>query len=120
MKIINMADRLKDNEDRILEAMFSSDPVNDDGFSVKVISRVRRRMWVQRFSLPTAMVIGAIFAAKPLVKFAEFIPKIMDVIPQGIGKLIDLPMGSMPQTSTLVFGAMLLAGILMLSNMLED
>ena len=38
-KIINMADKLMDAEDQLLEAMFKSEPIADDGFSKKVTKR---------------------------------------------------------------------------------
>jgi hypothetical protein len=66
-KIINMADRLKDEADLKLEALFRTELVQDNGFSGRVVSRVRRQMWVERLSLPTAFVIGAMIAAKPLI-----------------------------------------------------
>ena len=53
-KIINMAEHIKDDADRMLESMFASDPVPDDGFSVRVVRKVRRRIWVRRLTLPIA------------------------------------------------------------------
>ena len=55
-----MAERLKDDADLKLDALFRSEPVQDDGFSVRVVSRVRRRMWVQRLSFTKAFVISEI------------------------------------------------------------
>ena len=119
-KIINMADRLKDEADLKLEALFSTEQVQDGGFSGRVISRVRRRMWVERLSLPTAIVIGGIIAAKPLLQLAELMPKIAGAIPQDLANLVDLPLHGMPQVSTVVLGVMLLAAMLMMGKMLED
>ena len=117
-----MAERLKDNEDLKLEALFRSEPVQDDGFSVKVISRVRRQMWVRRFSLPTAFAIGAMFAAKPFIQLAELLPKLFQIVPQGLTNLVDLPLpqDGMPQVSTIVMGVLLLAVTLLIGRMLED
>ena len=70
-----MAERLKDSEDLQLEALFSSEPVQDDGFSARIMFRVQRRMWVRRLSLPVAIAIGAVIAAKPLLQLAELVPK---------------------------------------------
>ncbi len=119
-KIINMAERLKDDVDRKLEALFRSEPVQDDGFSARVVSRVRRQMWVQRLSLPAAFVIGAIFAAKPFVQLVEFIPQIVGMVPQGMANIVDLPLDGMPQLSTIVLGVMLLAVTMMIGRMLEE
>ena len=119
-KIINMADRLKDEADLKLEALFRTESVQDDGFSGRVVSRVRRQMWVERLSLPTAFVIGGIIAAKPLIQFAEMMPKIAGVIPQGLANIVDLALAGMPQVSTVVLGVMLLAAMLMMGKMLEE
>ena len=115
-----MAERLKVEEDLKLEALFRSEPVQDDGFSVNVVSRVRRQMWVQRLSLPAAFVIGAIFAAKPFIQFVEFIPQIVGMVPQGVASIVDLPLDGMPQLSTIVLGVMLLAVTMMIGRILED
>jgi len=119
-KIINMADRLKDKEDRTLDALFSSESVRDDGFSARVVSRVRRQLWVRRLSLPSAFVIGAMFAAKPFFQLVEFIPQIVNLIPQGLTNVVSLPMSGMPQLSTIVLGIMLLAVAMMAGRMLEE
>ena len=115
-----MADRLKDEEDRKLEVLFSSEPVRDDGFSARVVSRVRRQLWVQRLSLPSAIVIGALFAAKPFFQLVEFIPQVLGVIPQGLTSIVDLPLDGMPQLSTIFLGVMLLGAMLMFGRMLEE
>ena len=65
-KIINMADRLKDKEDKVLESLFGSEPVLDKGFSLKVMKRLNRRLWIRRLALPTAFLLGAaIQSARP-------------------------------------------------------
>jgi len=115
-----MADRLKDKEDRTLDALFSSESVRDDGFSARVVSRVRRQLWVRRLSLPSAFVIGAMFAAKPFFQLVEFIPQIVNLIPQGLTNVVSLPMSGMPQLSTIVLGIMLLAVAMMAGRMLEE
>ena len=115
-----MADRLKDSEDLKLEALFRSEPVQDDGFSASVVSRVRRRMWVQRFSLPTAFIIGAIIAAKPFMQLATLVPKVVSIVPQSVVGLIDLPVYDILQGPTIILGIMLLAAMMMIGRMLED
>jgi hypothetical protein len=115
-----MADRLKDSEDLKLEALFRSEPVPDDGFSATVESRVRRRLWVRRLSLPIAFVIGAVIAAKPLAQFATLVPKVVSLVPPSMVGLIDLPVNDMFQGSTIILGIMLLAAMMMIGRMLED
>jgi len=114
-----MAERLKDSEDLKLEALFRSEPVLDDGFSVRIVSRVRRRMWIRRLSLPTAIAIGAIIAAKPLMQLANLVPKLVSIIPQSLVSVFDLQLGGMFQGTTITLGIMLLAAMLMIGRMLD-
>ncbi len=115
-----MAQRLKDSEDLKLEVLFRSEPVPDDGFSARIVSRVRRRMWVRRLSLPTAFVISAIIAAKPLMQLAALVPKLVGIVPQSLVSVFDLQLGGMFQGSTIILGIMLLAASLMIGRMLEE
>ena len=118
--IIYMADRLKDDEDLKLESLFRSQPVQDAGFSVKVVSRVRRRIWVRRLAMPVAIAIGTLIAAKPLLQLASAIPKLLMIVPDNMAGLNTLGLSSLPQNSTVIFGAMLLFAVMMVGKMLED
>jgi hypothetical protein len=118
--IINMADRLKDDGDLKLESLFRFQPVQDAGFSVKVVSRVRRRIWVRRLAMPVAITIGTLIAAKPLLQLAGAIPKLLMIVPDSVGSLNTLGLNSLPQNSTVIFGAMLLFAVMMVGKMLED
>jgi len=64
-KIINMAEKIQDAEDRLLESMFQTESILDDGFSARTVRRIRRQMWVRRLALPLAMIVGAAIAVKP-------------------------------------------------------
>ena len=115
-----MVDRLKDNEDLKLEALFRSDPVPDDGFSVAVVSRVKRRMWIRRLSLPTAIGLGAAISAKPLLQVASVVPNLVNSI---FGSTIDfnrLPLADLPQLSTMLFGASIIMAVMLASRILEE
>jgi hypothetical protein len=115
-----MADRLKDELDTRLESLFRSEPLQDDSFSVRVVSRVRRQMWVRRLSLPFAFAIGAAISAKPLIQLANALPNLLGSMP-AVGLSLDkLPISSLLQTSTIIMGVMLLAAALMVGRMLED
>jgi len=115
-----MADRLKDEEDTKLESLFRSEPVRDDGFSVRVVSRVRRRMWVRRLSLPVAFVIGAAIGVKPLLQLVNALPNLLGSVSGVTINLDKLAIGSLPQTSTIIMGVMLLATVMMIGRILED
>jgi hypothetical protein len=115
-----MVERLKDKEDLKLEALFRSESVADDGFSARVVSRVRRQMWIRRLSLPTALVIGGVIAVKPLLQLAGLVSKIVGIVPQGLVSSIDLPLGALFQGPTVILGIMLLGGMMMIGRILED
>ncbi len=119
-KIINMAERLKDSVDLKLEALFRSEPVLDDGFSARIVSRVRRRMWVRRLSLPTAFVAGVMIAAKPLMQLAGLVTQLVGIVPHSLMSVFDLQLGGMFQGPTVILGIMLLAAMLMIGRMLEE
>jgi hypothetical protein len=115
-----MADRLKDDDDTRLESLFRSAPVRDDGFSARIVSRVRRKLWVQRLSLPVAFVVGGALSIKPMLQLVSSIATLTGAIPDGISKLEHLPVGVMPQLSTIIMGAALLGILLMIGRMLEE
>ena len=99
-----MAEKLKDAEDRFLESMFQSEPIADDGFSTRIVLRIRRRIWVRRLALPVAMLVGGAIAIKPATQLVIGLSKLLAVVPQG---LLDVPTKWLPQMQTVVFGATL-------------
>lgn len=116
-KIINMAERLKDKEDKVLESLFGSEPVPDNGFSARVMTRLNRRLWVRRLALPAAFLIGAAIALKPLSQLAITFSKLLTMIPADVSGLsIDV----IPQSTTVLLGGLLLVVVMMITRMLED
>ena len=112
-----MADRLKDNEDKVLESLFGSEPVLDNGFSARVMTRLNRRLWIRRLALPAAFLVGAAVALKPLSQLVITFSKLLTVIPTDVGGLsIDM----IPQSTTVILGALLLVAMMMITKMLED
>ena len=112
-----MVDKLKDNEDKLLESLFRSDPVLDNGFSLKVVSEIKRRIWIRRLTLPAAFVVGAAIAVKPLSQLAVTFSKLLTLIPTNFG---GLSLGNFPQISTVLLGGLLLATMMMVGKMLEE
>ncbi len=112
-----MVDKLKDNEDKMLEAMFRSDPVPDNGFSLSVMSQIKRRLWIRRLTLPSAFVVGAAIALKPLSQLVVTFSKFVTVIPANFSSLSS---DILPQTSTIFLGGLLLAAMIMVTRMLEE
>jgi len=120
-KIINMAERIKDAEDRLLESMFESAPIADDGFSVKLVKRVRRRLWLQRLALPVAAVLGGAVAIRPLADLvtamANLSFSVTSIVPE---ELVTATAGLIPQAPFVVLGAMLLAVCLLGLRAIDD
>ena len=116
-KIINMAERMKDEEDRLLESMFASEPVADAGFSDRIVARVRRRVWLRRLAMPVAIVTGALISFKPLAGLVKMLSGFAALVPQDV---LSAPAEVVPQFSLLIMGAALLATCLAGLRILED
>jgi hypothetical protein len=112
-----MVDRLKDKEDEVLEALFRSGPIADNGFSANVMKRLNRRLWIRRLALPTAFVVGTAIAIKPLSQLVVAFSQFLTLIP---GSFEGLTLDSIPQASTIMLGALLLAAMMMITKMLEE
>jgi hypothetical protein len=122
-----MAEKLKDAEDRLLESMFKAEPIDDDGFSQRIVTRIRRRIWLRRLALPVAMLVGGAIAIKPASELVIAVSKLLTVVPDSV---VRAPVGWLPDmesmavsgslVQTVVFGAVLLgAGIIGSRMMLE-
>jgi len=108
---------MKDAEDRLLESMFAAAPIADDGFSARVVGKVRRRLWLRRLALPVAALIGGAIAIKPLSALVTLMASLSMLVPQELlGTLADF----IPQAQTVVLGALLLAVCLLGMRTLED
>ena len=116
-KIINMADKLRDTEDQLLTTMFQSDPIADDGFSKRIVSRIRRGIWVRRLALPIAMVIGGSIAIKPLSQLVMAGAQLMMAMPQ---EFLSVPEGWVPQVQMLILGALVFAVGMVSVRMIEN
>lgn len=101
--------------------MFRSEPIDDAGFSKKVVSRVRRQIWIQRLTMPVAFLIGAAVAFKPLSQLVRFLSGLVSLIPKNISsKASALPIDQLPHLSTLWMVGMLIVGVMMASRLLQD
>lgn len=116
-----MVDRMKDAEDIKLEALFASETISDNGFSVRVEKRIRRQLWVRRLALPLAVLVGGLIAAKPLADLLTSFLKLASLLPASVSDNLNaLPAGNLPQLSTIMLGAMLTVGVVVLTRLLED
>ncbi len=116
-KIINMVDRMKDAEDRLLESMFQSEPIADDGFSDRVVWRLWRRIWIRRLTLPAALLIGGAVAIKPAMQLVLVGSSLLNAVPQ---ELFVAPAAWISQLPIILFaGTVLVIGMLS-ARMLEE
>lgn len=108
---------MKDQADLKLEALFHSDAVNDDGFSERVMKRIRWQMRMRRYALPLAMLVGGLIAAKPAIDLLMVASQLVTVLP---ADLRMMPLDAMPQWTT-VIGGLAIAGVTaMLVRLLEE
>ena len=116
-KIINMAERIKDNEDRLLESMFASEPIADNGFSEQIVRRVRRKLFARRLTLPFAALIGGALAYKPLTGLVSTLYQVLQQLP---GDVVGSAANSLPSIQLIVTGGLILVAAILSMNMLED
>ena len=116
-KVVNMADRIKDAEDRLLESVFRAEPIADDGFSNRVIGRIRRRIWVDRLVLPVATLTGAALEFKPAMELAGVLLPLTNLIP---AQLASRPLEFLPEIQLVILGGMLIAAAVACFRLLEE
>ena len=112
-----MVERIKDAEDRLLDTLFASTPLADDGFSVAVVAKVQRRVWLRRLTLPIAAAIGGAIAFKPLAGLVTLLRNASTLIP---AEMLTATTNAIPQLQTIVLGAMLLAACLLGVRTLQE
>ncbi len=115
--IINMADKTTDREDELLQSLFAAEPVEDDGFSDRVVRKLRVRIWVQRLTLPVAALIGFAVAINPLMDLLALMPSLASMVPARFAFDIG---SALPATPSLVVGGLLLIGGLGALQLLDD
>ena len=112
-----MAEHMKDAQDRMLESMFESTSIADDGFSAAVIRRVRRKMLLRRLILPLAILIGGVIAFKPLTSIMAFAHQLLLQLPD---ELVGSVVASLPTLQLLVTGGLILSVAVYSLSMLEE
>lgn len=116
-KIINMADRLRDDLDEQLTALFRADPIADDGFSDRITRRIRRRLWLRRLAVPVAAVIGGAIALNPLAAVVTLLIEFMRSLPFDV---VATTAGWMPSLPLIGLGGMLLVVMLLGLRLLDE
>ena len=116
-KIINMADKIKDVDDEMLGALFRAEPIADDGFSERIVRKIRRRLWLQRFTLPTAVAIGAAISLKPLSMLLTSLVGLIGALPVD---WFAMSAAWIPPLPMLVLGGMLFAVCMLGMRLFEE
>jgi hypothetical protein len=80
-----MAEHRDDNQDRYLRTLFAEPPIADDGFSRRVVRKIRRRLWVDRLAMPVAILIAAAVAARSFAGIAAVLPALGKALPVDVG-----------------------------------
>ena len=112
-----MADKIKDAEDLLLDSLLSAETIADDGFSDRIVSKIRRRQWMRNLMLPVAAAIGAAIAFKPAMALVSVAAKFVAVIP---GEMMASATDLIPSLQLFVTGGLLLAVTLLGLRLLED
>lgn len=115
--IIKLAERMKDEDDRKLEALFRSEAIPDRGFSERVVRRIRRRVWVRRWTLPIAMVSGGLIAVRPAMELVSLLPVMLDFVPDSVK---SMPLEWLPQLPLVMAGLAAAGAMVLFVHLLED
>lgn len=88
-----MVERMKDEQDRELEALFRPPRIDDDGFSVSVVRRIERGLWFQRLALPAAAFVGGAVAVRSIIDLQGLLSRVdADLQVAGLTRLLtDVP-----------------------------
>lgn len=112
-----MADKTKDAQDEMLESMFQPELIADDGFSARIVGRIRRRLWIRRLTMPVAILLGLALALQPTLDLLQGLAGVVDTLPV---QVLSVPESWMPDLQNLVMAGMLFATAIFGLRMLED
>ena len=59
-------------------------PLEDEGFSANVVRRIRRRVWLRRVVLGTAVIVGGVLAFGPLSELSVLISGLPVLLSEGL------------------------------------
>jgi hypothetical protein len=66
--IINLGDYRMDDDDRRLQALFAHPPLDDNGFSERVVRKLERRIRLRQLIVPFAALVGGVISAGPALQ----------------------------------------------------
>lgn len=111
-----MAETMKDAEDRMLESILGSEAIADDGFSERIVAKVRRRLWIRRLTLPIAAAIGVSIAFQPVLSLFQWLRGLLETVAPVNGAALP----GLPSLTLLVGGGLLFVMVIAAAQMLED
>ncbi len=107
-----------DAQDRLLRELLSHPPLADDGFSERVVRRIRRRAILARWLLPAAWTTGALVAAGPalalLGRLTATLASVPDWLPGPLSASVT------PALGALLSGLVSAAAVAFAVRLLED
>ena len=111
---------MTDKDDIFLRELFASPQIVDDGFSQRIVWKIRRQLWLERLTLPAAVIVGALFSVKPMAQLAEMLFRLSPV--QHMLK-VDLSVTGMPallNTQNLILGGLVFLAGMLIYQIVED
>jgi hypothetical protein len=111
-----MAEKIRDEVDLLLETLFASTPIEDNGFSDRVVGRVRRKQRFRSVCVSVALVLGSLIALQPAIALLTMLYQLLFDTSTG---LFAASADRIPSLTMLVAGGVL-AAVLMLGMRLAD
>ncbi|HNP34512.1 MAG TPA: hypothetical protein PKK10_01555 [Woeseiaceae bacterium] len=112
-----MADRNRDEQDRVLDALFDSAPIADDGFSAAVVASIQRKQRFRRWCVSIALVVGSAIAIKPTIAMLHLLYKLLFDTSTG---LFAFSVDSIPSVNMLITGGILFAVLMVGLRVIDD
>lgn len=112
-----MADRLRDDVDERLVALFRAEPIADNGFSERITRRIRRRLWLRRLAIPLAAAIGGAIALNPLASMVTLLIRFVRSLPFDV---VATTPGWIPSLPLIGLGGTLLVAVLLGLRMIDE
>lgn len=111
-----MAEKIRDEEDRLLETLFASTPIEDNGFSARVAGRIRRKQRFRSVCVSVALVVGSLISLQPAIALLSMLYHLLFDASTG---LFAASADRIPSLTMFVAGGVL-AALLVLGMRLAD
>jgi hypothetical protein len=105
-----MAEKLQDADDLLLANLLRAESIEDAGFSRRIVARIRRRIWLRRLALPSAMLFGGAIAGKSLLQFGSILTLLGNALPDNLLAESQSVLAQVPMLLTM--GCLMLIGII--------